>query len=89
MAQFSAALEESTRFGAFGLKQVLTKGVAVGGNGITFTIWAFNVSYDNCLVMYPSPPPLSAPRGWPARTTTTPPFLALLRNISSIYYFIN
>ncbi|XP_062223848.1 putative multidrug resistance protein [Phragmites australis] len=49
MAQFSAALEESARLG---LKQGLAKGIAVGSNGITFTIWAFNVWYGSGLVMY-------------------------------------
>uniref|UniRef100_I1NY29 Multidrug resistance protein n=1 Tax=Oryza glaberrima TaxID=4538 RepID=I1NY29_ORYGL len=49
MAQFSAALEESARLG---LKQGLAKGIAVGSNGITFAIWAFNVWYGSRLVMY-------------------------------------
>ncbi|XP_062218432.1 putative multidrug resistance protein [Phragmites australis] len=49
MAQFSAALEELARLG---LKQGLAKGIAVGSNGITFTIWAFNVWYGSRLVMY-------------------------------------
>ncbi|KAF7089356.1 hypothetical protein CFC21_092352 [Triticum aestivum] len=49
MAQFSAALEESTRLG---IKQGLAKGIAVGSNGITFAIWAFNVWYGSRLVMY-------------------------------------
>ncbi|XP_066320026.1 putative multidrug resistance protein [Miscanthus floridulus] len=49
MAQFSAVLEESARLG---IKQGLAKGVAIGSNGITFTIWAFNVWYDSRLVMY-------------------------------------
>jgi len=49
MAQFSAALEESARLG---IKQGLAKGVAIGSNGITFTIWAFNVWYGSRLVMY-------------------------------------
>ncbi|KAL6629035.1 hypothetical protein ACP70R_028800 [Stipagrostis hirtigluma subsp. patula] len=49
MAQFSAALEESVRLG---LKQGLAKGVAIGSNGITFAIWAFNAWYGSRLVMY-------------------------------------
>ncbi|KAL6629034.1 hypothetical protein ACP70R_028799 [Stipagrostis hirtigluma subsp. patula] len=49
MAQFSAALEESLQLG---LKQGLAKGVAIGSNGITFAIWAFNVWYGSRLVMY-------------------------------------
>jgi ATP-binding cassette subfamily B (MDR/TAP) protein 1 len=49
MAQFSAALQESARLG---VKQGLAKGVAVGSNGITFAIWAFNVWYGSRLVMY-------------------------------------
>jgi ATP-binding cassette, subfamily B (MDR/TAP), member 1 len=49
MAQFSAALEESARLG---IKQGLAKGVAIGSNGITFSIWAFNVWYGSRLVMY-------------------------------------
>uniref|UniRef100_A0A0E0CH24 Multidrug resistance protein n=1 Tax=Oryza meridionalis TaxID=40149 RepID=A0A0E0CH24_9ORYZ len=48
MAQFSAALEESVRLG---LKQGLAKGVAIGSNGITFAILAFNVWYGSRLVM--------------------------------------
>ena len=49
MAHFSAALEESARLG---VKQGLAKGVAIGSNGITFAIWAFNVWYGSRLVMY-------------------------------------
>lgn len=49
MAQFSAALQESARLG---VKQGLAKGVAIGSNGITFAIWAFNVWYGSRLVMY-------------------------------------
>ncbi|KAL6888376.1 hypothetical protein ACP4OV_009402 [Aristida adscensionis] len=49
IAQFSAALEESTRLG---IKQGLAKGIAVGSNGITFTIYAFIVWYGSRLVMY-------------------------------------
>jgi ATP-binding cassette, subfamily B (MDR/TAP), member 1 len=47
MAQFSAALEESARLG---IKQGLAKGVSIGSNGITFSIWAFNVWYGSRLV---------------------------------------
>ncbi|KAF8653194.1 hypothetical protein HU200_062644 [Digitaria exilis] len=49
VARFSAALEETVRLG---LKQGLLKGVAVGSNGVTFAIWAFNVWYGSRLVMY-------------------------------------
>ncbi|WVZ77546.1 hypothetical protein U9M48_025403, partial [Paspalum notatum var. saurae] len=49
MAQFSAALEESARLG---IKQGLAKGFAIGSNGITFAIYAFNVWYGSRLVMY-------------------------------------
>uniref|UniRef100_A0ACD5Z0U5 Uncharacterized protein n=1 Tax=Avena sativa TaxID=4498 RepID=A0ACD5Z0U5_AVESA len=49
MARFSAALEESARLG---IKQGFAKGVAIGSNGITFAIWAFNVWYGSRLVMY-------------------------------------
>jgi ATP-binding cassette subfamily B (MDR/TAP) protein 1 len=49
LARFSAALEESARLG---IKQGLAKGVAIGSNGITFAIWAFNVWYGSRLVMY-------------------------------------
>ena len=49
MAQFAAALEESARLG---IRQGLAKGVAIGSNGITFAIWAFNVWYGSRLVMY-------------------------------------
>nr|CAB3449152.1 unnamed protein product [Digitaria exilis] len=49
MAKFSAALEESTRLG---IKQGLAKGLAIGSNGVTFAIYAFNVWYGSRLVMY-------------------------------------
>ncbi|KAJ1278283.1 hypothetical protein BS78_04G068300 [Paspalum vaginatum] len=49
MAQFSSVLEESAKLG---IKQGLAKGIAIGSNGITFTIWAFNVWYGSRLVMY-------------------------------------
>ncbi|WVZ75065.1 hypothetical protein U9M48_023157 [Paspalum notatum var. saurae] len=47
--RFSAALEESARLG---LRQGLAKGVALGSNGVTFAIWAFNAWYGSRLVMY-------------------------------------
>ncbi|TVU29728.1 hypothetical protein EJB05_21311, partial [Eragrostis curvula] len=49
MARFSAALHESARLG---VKQGLAKGVALGSNGITYAISAFNVWYGSRLVMY-------------------------------------
>nr|CAB3446863.1 unnamed protein product [Digitaria exilis] len=49
VARFSAALEETARLG---VKQGLAKGVALGSNGVTFAIWAFNVWYGSRLVMY-------------------------------------
>jgi ATP-binding cassette subfamily B (MDR/TAP) protein 1 len=49
MAQFSAALEESTRLG---IKQGLAKGVAIGSSGVSFAIYAFSVWYGSRLVMY-------------------------------------
>jgi ATP-binding cassette, subfamily B (MDR/TAP), member 1 len=49
VARFSAALEEPARLG---LRQGLVKGVAVGSNGVTFAVWAFNVWYGSRLVMY-------------------------------------
>ncbi|KAL6906135.1 hypothetical protein ACP4OV_003736 [Aristida adscensionis] len=49
MARFSSALEESTRLG---LRQGLTKGLAVGSCGISFAIYAFQVWYGSSLVMY-------------------------------------
>ncbi|KAL6634179.1 hypothetical protein ACP70R_026850 [Stipagrostis hirtigluma subsp. patula] len=49
MARFSVALEESARLG---IKQGLAKGVALGSNGITYAISAFNVWYSSRLVMY-------------------------------------
>ena len=48
-ARFSAALEELVRLG---LKQGLAKGVAVGSNGITYAIFAFNIWYGSRLVMH-------------------------------------
>lgn len=49
MERFSAALQDSVRLG---LRQGLAKGLAIGSNGITFAIWAFNVWYGSRLVMY-------------------------------------
>ncbi|KAL6899211.1 hypothetical protein ACP4OV_005869 [Aristida adscensionis] len=49
MAQFSAAIEESARLG---IKQGLAKGIAIGSNGITFTISALTLWYGSRLVMY-------------------------------------
>jgi ABC-type multidrug transport system fused ATPase/permease subunit len=49
VARFSAALEEPARLG---VKQGLAKGVALGSNGLTFAIWAFNIWYGSRLVMY-------------------------------------
>ena len=49
VARFAAALEEPARLG---LRQGLVKGVAVGSNGVTFAVWAFNVWYGSRLVMY-------------------------------------
>jgi ATP-binding cassette subfamily B (MDR/TAP) protein 1 len=47
-ARFAAALEESVQLG---LKQGLAKGVALGSNGVTFAIFAFNFWYGSRLVM--------------------------------------
>ncbi|CAL4887381.1 unnamed protein product [Urochloa decumbens] len=49
VARFSAALEETARLG---IKQGLVKGVAVGSNGVSFLVWAFNLWYGSRLVMY-------------------------------------
>ncbi|XP_072995969.1 putative multidrug resistance protein [Typha latifolia] len=49
MAKFSAALDDSVMLG---IKQGLAKGVAIGSNGISFAIWAFNVWYGSRLVIY-------------------------------------
>ncbi|GJM85234.1 hypothetical protein PR202_ga01667 [Eleusine coracana subsp. coracana] len=49
LERFSAALEESARLG---VRQGLAKGVAVGSNGVTLAIWAFNIWYGSRLVMY-------------------------------------
>jgi ATP-binding cassette, subfamily B (MDR/TAP), member 1 len=54
MAQFSAALEESARLG---IKQGLAKGLALGSNGTSFAISAFNFWYSSRLVMYHGYPP--------------------------------
>ncbi|KAJ1278281.1 hypothetical protein BS78_04G068100 [Paspalum vaginatum] len=47
-AQFSAALEESTRLG---IKQGLLKGVAISSNGVNFAIFAFSFWYGSRLVL--------------------------------------
>ncbi|XP_074284679.1 ABC transporter B family member 15-like [Silene latifolia] len=49
MSKFSRALEGSVKLG---LKQGLAKGVAIGSNGVTFAVWAFNSWYGSKLVMY-------------------------------------
>ncbi|KAJ3679074.1 hypothetical protein LUZ60_017085 [Juncus effusus] len=49
MEKFSSALEYSVKLG---LKQGLAKGLAIGSNSITFTLYAFNVWYGSRLVMY-------------------------------------
>ncbi|CAO2046139.1 unnamed protein product [Urochloa humidicola] len=49
VARFSVALEETVRLG---VKQGLVKGVAVGSNGVSFLVWAFNLWYGSRLVMY-------------------------------------
>lgn len=49
MAKFSDSLEGSVKLG---LKQGLAKGVAIGSNGVTFAVWAFNSWYGSRLVMY-------------------------------------
>lgn len=48
MDKFSAALDGSVKLG---LKQGLAKGVAIGSNGVTFAVWAFNSWYGSKLVM--------------------------------------
>jgi ATP-binding cassette subfamily B (MDR/TAP) protein 1 len=47
-ARFATALEESVRLG---LRQGLAKGVAIGSNGISLAIFAFNIWYGSRLVM--------------------------------------
>ncbi|KAJ4799062.1 ABC transporter family protein [Rhynchospora pubera] len=49
MTKFSKTLEFSVKLG---LKQGLAKGLAIGSNGITFTIYAFEVWYGSHLVIY-------------------------------------
>ncbi|KAJ1279479.1 hypothetical protein BS78_04G159900 [Paspalum vaginatum] len=49
MARFSAALDEAARLG---IRQGVAKGVALGGNGLAFAIYAFNIWYGGRLVMY-------------------------------------
>ncbi|XP_078443154.1 putative multidrug resistance protein [Wolffia australiana] len=49
MKEFSAALEGSVKLG---LRQGLTKGIAIGINSVTYAIWAFLSWYGSRLVMY-------------------------------------
>nr|XP_018678767.1 PREDICTED: putative multidrug resistance protein [Musa acuminata subsp. malaccensis] len=49
MCMFSNALEDSVKLG---LRQGLTKGIAVGSNSVTFAIWAFMAWYGSRIVMY-------------------------------------
>ncbi|KAH7660070.1 Xenobiotic-transporting ATPase protein [Dioscorea alata] len=51
MTDFSTALDSSVKLG---LRQALTKGLAIGSNGVTFAIWAFLVWYGSKLVIYHS-----------------------------------
>ncbi|RRT36175.1 hypothetical protein B296_00050776 [Ensete ventricosum] len=46
---FSNALEDSVKLG---LRQGLTKGIAVGSNSVTLAIWAFMAWYGSGIVMY-------------------------------------
>ncbi|KAF8031809.1 hypothetical protein BT93_D0888 [Corymbia citriodora subsp. variegata] len=48
MSDFSAALEGSVELG---LKQGFAKGLAIGGNGVVFGIWAFMAYYGSRMVM--------------------------------------
>ncbi|XWS40814.1 hypothetical protein CRYUN_Cryun17cG0027800 [Craigia yunnanensis] len=47
--EFFSALQGSVKLG---LKQGLAKGLAIGSNGITFSIWAFTTYYGSRMVMY-------------------------------------
>ncbi|KAK9061737.1 hypothetical protein SSX86_018920 [Deinandra increscens subsp. villosa] len=47
--EYSDALEGTLKLG---LKQGLTKGLAIGSNGVTFAVWAFLCWYGSKLVMY-------------------------------------
>ncbi|CAA6670595.1 unnamed protein product [Spirodela intermedia] len=49
MAEFSTALEGSVKLG---LRQGLTKGIAIGTNSVTYAIWALLAWYGSQLVMY-------------------------------------
>ncbi|KAF6149575.1 hypothetical protein GIB67_009596 [Kingdonia uniflora] len=49
MNEFSVVLQRCLKYG---LKQGLVKGVAIGGYGITFAIWALPAWYGSRLVMY-------------------------------------
>ncbi|KAM0942669.1 putative Type 1 protein exporter [Dioscorea sansibarensis] len=48
MENFSAALDGSVKLG---LRQGLTKGLAIGSNGVTFAIWSFLCWYGSKIVM--------------------------------------
>ncbi|XP_078443955.1 putative multidrug resistance protein [Wolffia australiana] len=49
MAKFSSALEGSVKLG---MRQGLTKGIAIGTNSMMYAIWAFLSWYGSRLVMY-------------------------------------
>ncbi|KAK1383713.1 ABC transporter [Heracleum sosnowskyi] len=49
LKEYSAALQGTVDLG---LKQGLTKGLAVGSNGLVFAIWAFMSYYGSRMVMY-------------------------------------
>eukprot|EP01018_Ginkgo_biloba_P008961 Gb_02469 [translate_table: standard] len=49
ITKFSAALDGSVKLG---FKQALSKGMAIGSNGVSFAIWAFLAWYGSSLVMY-------------------------------------
>ncbi|WVZ75064.1 hypothetical protein U9M48_023156 [Paspalum notatum var. saurae] len=48
-ARFAAALDEAARLG---IRQAVAKGVALGGNGLAFAIYALSIWYGGRLVMY-------------------------------------
>ncbi|XP_023549974.1 ABC transporter B family member 15-like isoform X2 [Cucurbita pepo subsp. pepo] len=48
-SDYSSALETSVKLG---LKQGLSKGLAIGSNGVSFAIWAFMAWYGSRMVMY-------------------------------------
>ncbi|KAJ0989563.1 hypothetical protein J5N97_007919 [Dioscorea zingiberensis] len=49
MTDFSIALDDSVKLG---LHQGLTKGLAMGSNGVTYAIWAFFCWYGSKLIMH-------------------------------------